>query len=103
MTSPGYLAVKRLAVEKPNWIPILECAVELIEEFKAKGLGKEICGKWVLDRAKEKGIANWLPGLRVFASYGILQKTSLNRGGRRAYYIMPDIEGVKKALQELKK
>lgn len=46
MASPGYLAVKRLAVEKPNWVPILECAVELIEEFEAKGLGKEICGKW---------------------------------------------------------
>lgn len=57
----------------------------------------------VLDKAKEKGVANWFPGLRVFVSYGILQKTSSSRGGRRAYYIMPDVEGVKKALQELKK
>ena len=102
MSSPGYLATKRLAVEKPKWISILKCVVELIKEFETKGIGKEICGKWVLDKAKEKGIADWFPGLRTLVSYGILQKTASSRGGRRAYYIMPDIEGVEKALKELK-
>jgi hypothetical protein len=31
-----------------------------------------------------------------------LKKVDTARGGRRAYYVIPDIEGVEKALQELK-
>jgi hypothetical protein len=101
MLQSGYLPTKRLAVEKPQWIPILECIVELVREFESQGFGKEFCGSWVLNKAVKKGI-KWFPGLRTLVAYGILQKTYTTRGGRRAYYIMPDIEGVEKALQEIK-
>jgi hypothetical protein len=40
--------------------------------------------------------------LRILETYGILKKEGETvRGGRRAYWSMPDIEGVKIALLEL--
>lgn len=43
----------------------------------------------------------WLPGLRTLVAYGILSRKGTAKGGRRAYYSMPDLEGVEKALREL--
>ncbi len=95
--SIGYKGVKRLGREKPEWIPIVEACLEEAKESKG-----DFAGAWVLERAKKKGVS-WFPNLRTLVSYGILKRTDVTRGGRRAYYIMPDIEGVEKALKEIKK
>ncbi len=95
--SPGYTATTRLLQDNPQWAPIVAAALE-----KAKVLnGQGMAGAWVLALAKERGIF-WLPNLRKLVSYGILEKEGEStRGGRRAYYIMPDIEGVEAALIEM--
>ena len=95
--SMGYKGVKRLAREKPAWLPIVEACLE-----EAKRCEGEFAGAWILENLKKKGIS-WFPNLRTLVSYGILQKTDVTRGGRRAYYIMPDIEGVEVALNEIRK
>ena len=94
--SQGYLAVHRLAKEYPKWIPVIRACLR-----EAKRVKGDFAGAWVLQEAKKEGI-KWFPNLRILASYGILQRTDVTRAGRRAYYIMPDIEGVEIALNELK-
>lgn len=91
----GYNALKRLARERPNWIPIVESCLE-----EAKHENGEFAGAWVLERAKRRGI-NWFPNLRLLVSYGILRHEDTTRGGRRAYYTMPDPRGIEMALKEL--
>jgi hypothetical protein len=93
--SSGYKGTKRLAYENAKWIPIVEACLE-----EAKRYG-EFAGSWVLSTAKKKGVS-WFPNLRTLVSYGILKRTDVTRGGRRAYYIMPDVKGVEKALEEIK-
>lgn len=90
----SFAGVKRLAKEHPKWIPIVEECLECAKKYG------EFAGSWVLNGVKKKGI-KWFPGLRTLVAYGILKRTDVTRSGRRAYYIMPDIEEVKKALQEL--
>lgn len=96
----GYVGVKRLARERPDWLPIVKVCLEM-----AQSVSGDFAGAWVLNKAKEMGIKwrekDWFPNLRVLVSYSILQRTGISRGGRRAYYLMPDIEGVRKALIEL--
>ncbi len=91
----GYNALKRLARERPDWIPIVESCLE--EAIQVNG---EFDGTWVLERAKKRGI-NWFPNLRLLVSYGILRHEDTTRGGRRAYYTMPDPKGIEVALKEL--
>jgi hypothetical protein len=94
MAITSYNGVKRLAKERPDWLPIVKECLACAEKYG------EFAGSWVLNEVKKIGI-KWFPGLRILTSYGILERTETNRGGRRAYYIMPDPEGVKKALGEL--
>lgn len=102
MPSGGYMRIKRLAIEKPEWLPIVESALECAKRLNSK----ELAGSWVLNEAIRRGITwkgkNWFPGLRTLAAYGILKKVDTTRGGRRAYYVIEDMEGIEKALQELK-
>jgi SOS-response transcriptional repressor LexA len=95
--SKGYTGTVRLLHDDPKWAPIVAAALE-----KAKVLnGQGMAGAWVLALAKERGIL-WLPNLRKLVSYGILEKEGEStRGGRRAYYIMFDMEGVEAALIEM--
>jgi len=91
-----YANVKRLAEERPDWIPIVKECIECAEKYK------ELAGSWVLRNLEKKTKKKvWKPGLRTLVAYGILKKTDTSRGGRRAYYIMLDLEEVKKALNEL--
>lgn len=83
--------VKEIALEKPEWIPVIRACHELSGEIE------EFAGAWVVNR-----LGHWVPSLRTLASRGVLQKVATSRGGRRAYYSMPDRDGVKKALDELK-
>lgn len=86
----SYTAVKEIAREKPEWIAVVQACYEVA------GKTEEFAGAWVLKR-----LGHWVPSLRTLASRGILQKTDTSRGGRRAYYCMPNREGVGRALEEL--
>lgn len=88
----AYKGTKRMIKEHPNWLPVIEAALECAKE------NGEFPGSWVLEKVKK-----WYPGLRILVRYGILKHEDTTRSGRRAYYTMPDQEGVRKALQEERK
>lgn len=96
-------AVMHLASERPDWIPALRAACE--SAHRAEPYGGEFAGAWVLsDLERMTGDRTWLPGLRTLATYGLLEKAGQStRGGRRAYYRMPDRQGVELGLQELQR
>jgi hypothetical protein len=94
-------AVMRLASERPDWVPVLRAAAERAR--KSEPYGGEFAGHWVLQELDQQaGRRHWLPGLRLLVSYGLIEKSGEStRGGRRAYYRMPDRIGVERALSEL--
>jgi len=96
-------AVMRLASERPDWIPVVRAACEAART--AENYDGEFAGAWVLSELeKQTGIREWRPGLRTLATYGLLEKSGPSaRGGRRAYYRMPDRQGVERGLQELER
>jgi hypothetical protein len=92
----GRDAVKRFVGDQPEkeWLLIVRaCLVE------AERTGGEFAGAWALQEANKLGV-EWVPNLRPLVAYGVLRKTGGSRGGRRAYYVIPDPEGVKRALEE---
>lgn len=94
--SQGYEAVVQLLRDHPEWFPVVSAALEEAQTIKSN----RFAGAWILARAKKRGV-QWLPNFRKLTAYGILQKDGeSSQGGRRAYYSMPDIEGVEKALNE---
>ena len=83
----------RLASEKPEWLPALQAACESVR--KAEQFGGEFAGSWVVSELEQLTGERWLPGLRTLAVYGLVEKSGPStRGGRRAYYLMPDRPGV---------
>jgi len=90
----GYKAVKRLLHERPELLPVARMCLEI-----AKTTDNDFAGKWVLKKFRDTNIK--LSNLRPISSFGIIVKTGSARGGTRAYYSMPDIEGVERALTEL--
>lgn len=101
--SSGYIGIMRLARERPEWLPIAEACVRCVKTSRG-----EFAGRWVLqelERTDWTGLSGdgkkWFPGLRTLVAYGILKHEDTVRGGRRAYYSMPDAAGVEKALKEL--
>lgn len=90
-----------LAYEREDWIPVLRAAC--VQARKTEPYGGRFAGSWVLQElAGETGNAEWRPGLRLLVAYGLLEKDGEStRGGRRAYYRMPDLEGIEQALKEL--
>lgn len=91
----GYKAVKRLAVERPDWLPIVRECLKFWKEHHA-----DFAGAWVYQRLQESGGPKF-SNLRLLVSFGILKKEGTSRQGRRAYYSIVDPEGVKQALNEL--
>lgn len=97
LTNETERAVYRLAAEHPAWLPVLEAAVVVAEQ--QEGCGGEFAGAWVLEQLRHSGGARWVPNLRLLVSHGLLEKSGpSSRGGRRAYYRMPDREGVVEAI-----
>ena len=94
-------AVRRLAQEQPKWIPVLEAAC--VQAEAAERFGGEFAGSYVVQElARMAGQPVHVPGLRILVTYGLLEKCGEStRGGRRAYYRMPDREGVEAAISEL--
>jgi hypothetical protein len=91
----------RLASERPEWLPALQAACESAR--KAEAFGGEFAGTWVISELERwTGDRAWLPGLRTLAVYGLIEKSGPStRGGRRAYYRMPDRTGVELGLEEV--
>lgn len=89
--------ITRLAVEHPDWLPVVAAAVEVAE--RAEASGGEFPGARVVDELAKRGGPRWIPNLRILVSYGLLEKSGPStRGGRRAYYRMPDHAAVAEAL-----
>src|SRR2546423_11591836 len=94
------VAVRRLAREHPDWLPVLEAALTVAAEAEAHG--GEFPGAAVVAEVGRRGTPRWIPNLRILVSHGLLEKSGPStRGGRRAYYRIPDREGVEKALRRL--
>jgi hypothetical protein len=92
--------VLELAHDHRDWLPILRAACTLAARTGPEG---QFAGRWVLQEyASTTGESAWAPGLRRLVAYGLLEKVGEStRGGKRAYYRMPDREEVEKALAEL--
>jgi hypothetical protein len=100
--TPTFRAVMRLASERPEWVPVLKAACVCAE--RAEQFDGEFAGAWVLSELRQETGEGWRPGLRTLATYGLLEKSGESvRGGRRAYYRMPDRSGVEAALAELRR
>jgi hypothetical protein len=86
--------VTRLLYEHPDEEPVLRAACA--QARKCEPYGGEFAGSWVLqEMAEQTGERSWRPGLRRLVAYGLLEKSGEStRGGRRAYYRMPDREGI---------
>ena len=91
----GYKTVKRLAVERPDWLPIVRECLDFTKEYKA-----DFAGSWIFERVQRKS-GKGFSNLRLLVSFGILKKEGTSRAGRRAYYTIVDPEGVERALDEL--
>lgn len=92
--------VMRLAHEHPDWLPVVRAAC--IQARQTEHTCGEFAGSWVLQEVtRATGRPEWRPGLRLLSSWGLIEKTGIARGGRRAYYRMPDREAVEQALEEV--
>lgn len=94
-------AVMDLAYERPDWLPVLRAACEVARETER--FGGRFAGSWVLQElGRQTNGPSWRPGIRLLAGYGLLEKVGEStRGGRRAYYRMPDRIGVEEVLDEM--
>src|SRR5438445_11075863 len=95
-------AVRRLAVEHPEWIAVLEAAMAVATRSDA--LDAEFAGSWVLKELESRaGRRQWIPNLRLLVTYGILEKSGEStRGGRRAYYRFVNRPAVQDALEQIR-
>ena len=93
--------VMRLAYEYPDWVPVLRAACA--QARKSEPYGGQFAGSWVLKELQEQtGDPAWRPGLRRLVAYGLLVKVGEStRGGRRAYYQMPDRAEIERILNEM--
>ena len=99
MATDTRTVVRRLALEHPDWLPVLDAAAAVAARVEDNG--GEFAGAWVLTELQRRGGARWVPNLRLLVSYGLLEKSGAStRGGRRAYYRMPDRAGVEQALKD---
>ena len=89
----GYEEVKRLAKERPDWLPIVKACYDEAGETEGP-----FAGRWVNERLG----GGWnFPSLRLLVGYGILRHEYSTRAKRRGYYTMPSRSGVGRALHEL--
>jgi hypothetical protein len=101
----SYAAVMKLAKERPisdptewnqNGIDWLAVVKGCYEESQSSN-GGQFAGAWVQSRVNFS-----FPGLRFLTKNRLIVKVGDTvRTGTKAYYIMPDMEGVARALNEL--
>lgn len=96
--SSGREAVKRLAAEQPEWVPAVRAALTLAESGRDVFPGASIVG----ELRRQQAARTWYPNFRPLATYGVVEKAGRStRGGSRAYYRIPDLEGVRQGLRDL--
>jgi len=96
MSTPLEVAIRRLANEHPDWIPVLEATTAVAA--MAEENGGEFADAWVVNELGRRGAPRRIPTLRMLASYGLIEKSGVStRGGRRAYYRMPARTEVERA------
>jgi hypothetical protein len=89
--------VRRLALERPDWLRVLEAAVAVAASVE--DAGGEFAGAWVVDELRRRGERGSVPNLRLLVTYGLLEKSGAStRAGRRAYYRMPDRASIEDEL-----
>jgi len=93
----GYEAVMRIAREEArDWLPYVRaCHDFATEQARGDMPGDAFAGSWIGDRVGQAR------SLAPLVRWGVLEKVGSSRGGDRAYYRMPDLEGVGQALWEL--
>lgn len=90
--------VLRLLNEYPEERHLLRAACEQARKCDPG----DFAGSWVLrEMEQHTGERAWRPGLRRLSAAGLIEKTGTARGGRRAYYRMPDRAAVEQALAEI--
>lgn len=94
-------AVRRLALERPEWLPVLRAAVRVARA--AATLGEDFPGSAVVTEAKSAELVTMhIPGLRTLVTYGLITPTERGaRNGRTTYYTMPDAAAIKAELDHL--
>jgi hypothetical protein len=98
---PAEVSVRRLAAERPDWLPVLDAAVAVAGRVETHG--GEFAGAWVLDELGRRSEGRWVPNLRLLVSYGLIEKSGAStRGGKRAYYRMTNREDIENALRRLR-
>lgn len=98
MSIPASIRVRRLLHEHPEERPLLQAACDQARKCEPG----DFAGSWVLEEmAQQTGKPAWRPGLRRLSAFGLIEKTDTSRGGRRAYYRMPDRPAVEQVLAEL--
>lgn len=102
----GYEGMKRLARDRSDWVPIATAALREADRTGDNGFA----GTWVLNDLRRNnwpglryssGEVQTFPGLRLLERYGVVAHRNSTRQRHRAYYTMPDKEGVRRALAEL--
>jgi hypothetical protein len=92
----GYVAAKRFLRDHPSWLPVLSACLK-----ESKRTAGGFAGAWVRQAMQQQAdCVQWFPNLRPLVSAGILRRTGVSRGGKRAYYEMVDEAGVAAALTE---
>ncbi len=89
--------------DHPDWLPVLRAACTVAERIGPDG---EFAGRWVLQeyakQTRKTVTEAWKPGIRRLDAYGLISKSGAStRGGKRAYYRMPDREEIERTLAEL--
>jgi SOS-response transcriptional repressor LexA len=93
----AYGATVSLLRDHPEWHGVVAAALHEAKTIR----GGQFAGAWVLEIAKRHGVL-WVPNLRKLVAYGILEKVGEStRGGRRAYYSMPNANEVERALNDI--
>lgn len=93
-------SVVRLAGDHPAWIPVLKAAESLARSTEP--ISGQFAGRWVLEELERQTGVRKTTGLRRLVAYGLLENAGPStRGGRRAYYRMPERETVERALARL--
>jgi hypothetical protein len=92
---------RRLLRAEPSWGPILrECIIVASQRKSEKGGTMKFAGAWVMQGLRAGGITP-PNNLRTLSSIGIVKLTETTRAGNRAYYTIPDLKGVARALKDL--
>jgi hypothetical protein len=95
-------AVRRLATEHPEWLPVLDAALAVAIRIEA--VGEEFAGSWVVQELESRaGRTQTIPNLRLLVTYGILEKSGETvRGGRRAYYRFVNRAATQETLEQIR-